>query len=55
MEGKGAVRLGVPPRHRREDDAYWTHVQPGAHEHDHHGLHDDLLQVSSHIDHPKHI
>lgn len=47
MEGERTVRLGVSPGHRREDDANWAHVQPGAHEHDHHGLHDDLLQVST--------
>lgn len=46
VAGQGAVRLGLPPRHRREDDAGGQDGSPGALQHDHHWLHDDLLQVS---------
>ena len=33
------------PDTKGEDDADWSDVGSGAHEHDHHWLHDDLLQV----------
>ena len=46
MAREDAVRLGLPPGHRREDAADRPHVRTGAHEHDHHRMHDDLLQVS---------
>lgn len=39
------VRQRIPPGHRREDAAGWPHVRPGPDEHDHHRVHDDVLQV----------
>lgn len=44
VEGEAPVRLGVSPRHRREDAPNRTHVRPGAHEHGHYRGHDGLLQ-----------
>ena len=46
MESQAAVWFGLSPRHQGEDVPHWPNVCTSAHEHDHHWLHDDLLQVS---------
>lgn len=46
MEGEVCFWLGVPSRYRRENAPDWSHVCSGPHEHDHHWMHDDVLQVN---------
>lgn len=46
MESQVHLRLRVSSGHWRKDDFDREDVGAGAHEHDHHGLHDDVLQVS---------
>lgn len=42
---KEAVRLCLPPRHRRPHEPHWPHVFPGPRRHGHHRLHAPVLQV----------
>ena len=46
LESEARLRLSLPPGHRREDVHPGSYVRTSSHEHDHHRLHDDLLQVS---------
>ena len=46
MASEAAVRLGLSPRHQRENVPHRPDVGASPHEHDHHWLHDDFLQVS---------